>query len=69
MANDERISEGDDVTVWIYQDQRGAESMTVLGVPCATGDCWKFKDTQGNIHYVQQFVEIIKRNPHGEREG
>ncbi len=35
---------------------------------CATGDCWIFEEINGNIRYVQNYIEIIKYKVYTEKE-
>jgi len=51
------IVEGD--TVNVYFDRTQCEfGVVVLRVPVATGDCWRFRRTDGTVVYVQQFDKI-----------
>ena len=56
---DERINPGDTVGVLDIDGSR-LYTGVVLGLPCATGDCWKI-ETPGEIVYVQMFGSIVKK--------
>jgi len=33
---------------------------TVLGIPAATGDCWKIQEQDGTLIYIQQFRTLAR---------
>jgi len=56
----EKIEEGDIVNV--YFENAGAEfGLHVLYIPCATGDSWRFKRTNGTIIYIQNFAKMVRQ--------
>ena len=57
--SDERINPGDTVDV-LDTDGSCLYKGVVLGLPSATGDCWKI-ETKWEIAYVQMFGSIVKK--------
>lgn len=58
---DDRIDEGDIVDVWI-NDGAALCGATVLHIAQATGEAWRFRATDGKLHYIQQYQQIIRRD-------
>lgn len=57
----ERIQTGDKVSVF-FNTADSIHNAEVLKTPCATGDCFVLKDTNGAIINVQQYNYMVKEN-------
>ena len=56
----ERIVEGDTVRVTI-QGSILSKQAKVLGIPCATGDSWRFQDmSNGALYYVSEGCTVTR---------
>lgn len=58
-----KIEKGDKVYVSLFmgeQTEKGFEGI-VQYVPGQPGESWIFSDAEGNIRYIPNFVQIIKR--------
>ena len=64
MSND-KIEVGDIVSVEFGLD-RAFLHTEALYAPCATGDSWRLKLTDGSVMYVQQFEFMIRKEPTDE---
>ena len=60
MSDENAIKEGDVVDVE-FEYAMAIYNATVLYVPCATGDSWRLRDSQGVI-YVQNFCTMRRVN-------
>jgi hypothetical protein len=40
----------------------------ILYAPCATGDCWQVKDSEGYIHFIQTFESMVLQDRGVENE-
>lgn len=60
------IESGDLVNVYISHGRQLLNAI-VLGLPCATGDCWRIATNDGGLFYVQQFecIELIRKDAFG----
>lgn len=61
--SDLMIENGDVVEVVLFIGTTYGESFhgEVVSRPCATGDCWVIKRPDGALHYIQNFVQIVRR--------
>ena len=55
------IEVGDSVTVEWGHSQCAVVG-TVLGIPVATGDCWRIRAISGELYYFQQFDYIMRKD-------
>lgn len=58
----DRIEPGDIVSV-DFETVKTLHEVTVLYVPCATGDSWHVRDQEGTLYYIQSFclMTMIKK--------
>lgn len=65
MIVKDRIHIGDlvEVTLFIGPQSERAFQGFVQYMPLSLEDSWIFLDTDGNIRYVREFIQIIKAKP------
>ena len=59
---EDRIEVGDIVTFCWDGENIMLIDVEVLYVPQATGDAWHIRDKDGNLHYVQQYESITRKD-------
>ncbi len=59
--SDKKIEEGDIVDVF-FEHCEAILNVEVLYTPCATGDSFHLKDSNGNLYNVQNYAYMIRRN-------
>lgn len=62
MSDTNTIEVGDYVRVFLPGQHNENFHGVVLYTPCATGDCWRIRDRDGMLRYVQTFTEILLLN-------
>jgi len=61
IYEENKIAIGDIVDVSISQDDNVyIGDAEVLHIASETGECWRFKGSDGNLYYVQNFAYIKK---------
>jgi hypothetical protein len=60
--NQDQIEPGDIVSI-NFETVRSLHQVTVLYVPCATGDSWRVRDQEGTLHYIGSFclMTMVKK--------